>query len=215
MRTWGQHTRQTRREGWAAGGVGGGLSPPQGGTRSPAPARRPCPAAVAIGVRARAAGVIPSWDGTSGLPFLGPRTTRRDRKGCHRIPRPHLPPPPGPAPSRPRRFPSSRGSSGPTIRAGPAPILQPRHWRPLAAGLGLCAHTPGPGPASRPVLRGSLGRELSSRPTFRSDFGPTRPSSEKPSYKAPKEGVVCGSGPLESLGGPSPAHRRWQRLDNP
>lgn len=201
--------------GWAAGGVGGGLSPPRGGTRSPAPARRPCPAAEAIGVRAGVAGVTPSWEGTPGLPC--PRLHGGAGRAVTASPASIAAPPPGAAPSRPGAPPALGGSSGPTVRAGPAPVLQPRHRRPLAAGLGLCAHSAGPGHASRPGLRGSLGRELPSPPhSDPTSAPPALPLRSRP-HKTPKEGVVCGSGPLKSPGGPSPAHRtfRWQRLDNP
>lgn len=122
-RTWGQHAwraRPTRRGGWAAGGAGGGLSPPRGGAQSPAPARRPSPAGK-VGLReAGVAGATPSRRATPRLP--GSRAPGlRCRKGRAVTVSwiGNIAPSPGPAPSRlrpglcPRPAPRGGGSLAP------------------------------------------------------------------------------------------------------
>lgn len=83
-RTWGQHAwpaLPTRRGGWAAGGAGGGLSPPRGGARSPAPARRPSPAGKVGLQEAGVAGATPSRRSMPRLPGLEPPGCATGKEG--------------------------------------------------------------------------------------------------------------------------------------
>lgn len=164
-----------RGEGRAAGG-GGGLSPPRGGPPSPAPARRPCPAAAAIGVRAGAAGVTPSWEGASG-PHGGTGEAVAASPIASQLPRRAPPPGPGAVPAL-----GVSGTHDPSrsLPDPPTPALAP----PGGGSRPLCAHS-GPGHASRPVPRGSPGREIPSppriqirlwpHPPFLGEARPTRP----------------------------------------
>lgn len=71
--------------GWASGGPGDGLSPPRGGARSPAPARRPSKAAGALKGAGWSVGchslVGRDTGGRRDCQVPGPRTEPRERKG--------------------------------------------------------------------------------------------------------------------------------------
>lgn len=161
-------------------GAGGGLSPPRGGTRGPAPARRPCPAAAAIGVRAGVAGVVPSWEGAPGCDVLGPRTARGEGRAVAAPPAGSTAPPAGPPLPPAPALSQLSGVFGTHGRRTPRPILQPGTrdpWRRVSASAprarprprlqanaprGARPGTPRPAPRSHPTrpyapfLRGAV-----------------------------------------------------------
>lgn len=115
------------RAAWGLGRRGGGLFPPRGGARSPAPVRRPSVAGAVRVQEAGAAGATPSQRGTPGLPGPRPMDCAVGKIGQSQFLRPaslhHRLAPPlpclGPRPPQ--------GSPGPGSEHAPAPVSQLQH----------------------------------------------------------------------------------------